>query len=642
MAEITNEKVFDAEKKFVDFAGLDYFWGKAKEHIDSADDALDGRLSAAESDIDALQGVVGDDNSGLVKDVKSIQDELDSLSGGAGSIATQIENAIATLDVEDTAVDGQYVSSVSEVDGKISVTRADLPDFTDAIATAEQNAKDHADAAAAVNKGLIDGLSGRISGLEALKHASDVTYVDKTIYLLDADGNKLGEGFDASEFVVDGMLDSVKFEEVDGVKTNNLEFVFNTDAGKEKLVVDFSKYVDVYKADNTSLSLDSTTNTFSVKNVDASKTTVGSDIQIAGGPLANDIAEANEEWPTDWVKDGVKIIPQGKSLEEILTALFLKVVNGTVTWPTVAKINETWKPSINQPSATLKQGSSTLSSTSVVEVGSTVVVSAASAGSVSAGTRTATCTCTQGYFTTNAVDENGKPTGTWNSGNYVLTASTTGSKKTAITGEASLAYKWNTNATDITLNSTELEIVEGTNTLNVAQSGQTATAEAFDSATVWASTNTKSLLSNTSATLTDTKPSDKALSSNKDFTCKGRYKYFLGYSTNTSYDQFDSAAIRKLTTKSDWITVDGTTTIVGDSAIKSSGVSIVIACPKKYKLATINNGVGANILDNFTTKGSQGEVSVATGGINTIYNVYVYPITNGAEVEFKNVTLTKA
>ena len=38
--------------------------------------------------------------------------------------------AIADLDVTDSAVTGQYVSAVSETDGKISVTRADLPTYT--------------------------------------------------------------------------------------------------------------------------------------------------------------------------------------------------------------------------------------------------------------------------------------------------------------------------------------------------------------------------------------------------------------------------------------------------------------------------------------------------------------------------------
>lgn len=91
MAEVINTNVFDSTKKFVDFAGLDYFWEKAKAYVDAADKVTADKVSA-------LETTVGDANSGLVKDVKAIQDELDSLSGGAGSIATQISNAIGELE----------------------------------------------------------------------------------------------------------------------------------------------------------------------------------------------------------------------------------------------------------------------------------------------------------------------------------------------------------------------------------------------------------------------------------------------------------------------------------------------------------------------------------------------------------------
>lgn len=62
--------------------------------------------------------------------LKELQDQIDNLTGDAGNIATQIKNAISNLDVADAAVAGQYVSSVSETDGKITVTRADLPDYS--------------------------------------------------------------------------------------------------------------------------------------------------------------------------------------------------------------------------------------------------------------------------------------------------------------------------------------------------------------------------------------------------------------------------------------------------------------------------------------------------------------------------------
>lgn len=151
MAELINTKVFDAEKKFVDFAGLDYFWEKAKKYVDDVDAAASLRIDGVEGKVTTLETTVGNANSGLVQKVNALQAELDVLSGGAGSITTQIENALGTLDVVDAAVVGQYVSSVSETDGKITVTRAALPDYTEvydakgAAATALADAKTYVD-----------------------------------------------------------------------------------------------------------------------------------------------------------------------------------------------------------------------------------------------------------------------------------------------------------------------------------------------------------------------------------------------------------------------------------------------------------------------------------------------------------------
>ena len=123
-------------------------------------------------------------------------------------------------------------------------------------------------------------------------------------------------------------------------------------------------------------------------------------------------------------------------------------------------------------------------------------------------------------------------------------------------------------------------------------------------------------------------------------TVTGKYKYFLGYSQNTSFEQFDSESVRALDVKTNWITKDSVTTILdANTTIKSNGQSIVIACPEKYVLSSITNGVGANIMSNFS---SVGTIPVETGNITTDYTVYVYPITNNVEVEFKNVSLNKA
>ena len=123
-------------------------------------------------------------------------------------------------------------------------------------------------------------------------------------------------------------------------------------------------------------------------------------------------------------------------------------------------------------------------------------------------------------------------------------------------------------------------------------------------------------------------------------TVTGAYKYFMGYSTNTSFDQFDSESVRGLNIMTDWLVKDGTTELVSNGTIvKSNGMSVVIACPVSYKLATINYSNQADMVSKFT---ANGVVSVMTGEVATDYMVYVYPITNNAIVEFTNVTLVKA
>lgn len=54
-------------------------------------------------------------------------DALEAAIGEGGSVDSQITEAIGELDVDDNEVTGKYVSAVSETDGRITVTRADLP-----------------------------------------------------------------------------------------------------------------------------------------------------------------------------------------------------------------------------------------------------------------------------------------------------------------------------------------------------------------------------------------------------------------------------------------------------------------------------------------------------------------------------------
>lgn len=98
--------------------------------------------------------------------------------------------------------------------------------------------------------------------------SSSISYVREAVEGVDSlvlkgkNGVVIGS-IPVADFVADGMLESVTPEK----GTNNFIFKFKAGNGTtQEFKVDFSKYVDTYHADNTTLELDSTTNTFKVKD----------------------------------------------------------------------------------------------------------------------------------------------------------------------------------------------------------------------------------------------------------------------------------------------------------------------------------------------------------------------------------------
>jgi hypothetical protein len=95
-----------------------------------------------------------------------------------------------------------------------------------------------------------DAVRVAVNGINA-KKVNDVAYDNgnKKIYLTFADGT-LSNGFDASEFVVDGMLSGVTFDN----NANTIKFVWNTAAGVEEMIVPLDKFVDQYTVSVDSVS----------------------------------------------------------------------------------------------------------------------------------------------------------------------------------------------------------------------------------------------------------------------------------------------------------------------------------------------------------------------------------------------------
>ena len=124
--------------------------------------------------------------SGAIAQTTTNKNAIATLNGSdttAGSVAKKIKDAIGGLDVSDTAVTNQFVTAVSETDGKIKVSRA-----TPTIANVSG-------LTAALNKKLETSLKGAASGLAELDANGKVpaaqlpSYVDDVIegYKSDAD-----------------------------------------------------------------------------------------------------------------------------------------------------------------------------------------------------------------------------------------------------------------------------------------------------------------------------------------------------------------------------------------------------------------------------------------------------------------------
>ena len=260
MAEVINTNVFDANKKFVDFAGLDYFWGKAKTYIDGVDATMSAKVVT-------LENTVGDSTKGLVQKVNLIQGELDGLNGGAGSITTQIENAITALDLPNTydakgAAEGALTDAKSYVDGKVD-GKFDAAGTAEGFNTAmDERVKvleeiDHdkiaAAAAAAAVAGVIDEAPESFDTLKEVAawianndHASDVATlmtdvenlkkIDHTAYV-EADKTVLADAKTYAESLV--MVDGVaKFDTAGAAATAKSEAIADAE-GKYQVKGDY-------------------------------------------------------------------------------------------------------------------------------------------------------------------------------------------------------------------------------------------------------------------------------------------------------------------------------------------------------------------------------------------------------------------
>lgn len=254
---------------------------------------------------------LGVDENGFF--TKGIEDKIDTakneLLGHEGDTADKVtingvkkytDSKIANLDKTDTAVAKKFVTSVSETDGLITVTRGEI---TSNDKTVKMTDSPDGGFDVAVN---IDGTTiikntstGKLSvasgalvqykGSNAVKVSEVDTGNNKTISLsINTNDKVLTQSNDglfaninltwskteglkligkdstviatipATDFIKDGMLYNATYDET----THKVKLIFNTDAGKQDIELNLSDLVDTYEAGN---GLELTGKIFSVK-----------------------------------------------------------------------------------------------------------------------------------------------------------------------------------------------------------------------------------------------------------------------------------------------------------------------------------------------------------------------------------------
>lgn len=260
---------------------------------------------------------------------------------------------------------------------------------------------------------------------------------------------------------------------------------------------------------------------------EAGETTTKNNIIIAGGPLANNVTETGDTWPTGWVDDaGNKIIPKNKSLEEILKVLFLQEKYGILTDPVYA-----WDPALsNKPSVDIKKDTASVIDT-LVPVGTEVTVSfAIHEGETNQATATVSG-ATYGYSLDGETIKDGTS----------YTANATGQNVDGTLVIESATFQGENVKSQVA--GAKYKVKEGDNTLSVKQSGRTAIPGSFADATVYNVSNTKTINREGFKTINQAgfeaatsvyAGGSKALSNSISVKVTGYYPIYYGWLTDTS------------------------------------------------------------------------------------------------------------
>lgn len=311
-------------------------------------------------------------------------------------------------------------------------------------------------------------------------------------------------------------------------------------------------------------------------------------IPVAGGPLADLLNKA-----------GINSISPDTSMQDLFVSLFTKEL-----WPTNLVFKE------GTVTASIASPTFTLSSTGVVEVGSTITISKTTLSAATTSTTARTYSgFTYGYSSSNDNTKDSSNTTitvnasnvALNSVNYTMKRTTNGSVENATA---------NTNHAQVTLDSKTFKAIEGTNTVKVDITGPTANATFASMPAYYACSNLGKTSEEHKSVAKDTVTKTSSTPSNsKTLNVTGVYPYY------TNKDNITTFAKLGLTTNK---TLD--VTFVAETASNKHAFKI----PAKFNVTkiTLLNTLSGKYEDYSVSRFSVTTETINVQGTNVQYKVY--------------------
>lgn len=250
----------------------------------------------------AAAAVLGDSNDTASENtVYGVRAALEDALGVGGSVPTQIQSAINALDATDAAVANQFVTSVSEEDGVITVTRAQPSAANISVAALDGIAAgDLQTVLGALEDAIDDGGTNAIVDVEK-QNTAESGYA--ATYVVKQGGSQVGVKINIPK---DFLVKSASVETVATADTpyagalvgdKYIDFVVNTTDASETaqhIYLPVNDLVDVYTAGNGIAISSANVVSAVVDNTSESFLTVGaSGLKLSGVQTAINAAEAN-------------------------------------------------------------------------------------------------------------------------------------------------------------------------------------------------------------------------------------------------------------------------------------------------------------------------------------------------------------